>query len=490
MDMYLRDMRLSIENRGHLAKRVSFYWKFLAILRMMVNVMSRFTVGVILGVLMVAGLAGGAYFYFARSEASGDETLFSLSEILGVGPREKTPEELEEEALEKSKNIKGLYMTADVASYADAGATRIREHLIHLAETTEINGLVIDVKEVCGADYDEERLKALLKELKEKKIWTIGRIVLSKDASQIDVHPDWYLTRVRGTNSGANECARKAGLRVKRPDGTRSQTNFWRDRRGGYWMDPAHPEVRNYIVDFSKKMIDLGFDELQFDYIRFPSDGDTANAVYPVWNGKTPKYQVMKEYFEYLNNNLKAYKPDIILSADLFGYTALRAGDVGIGQRLDDIGDNFDYVSFMVYPSHYYSGLYLKEDPIHDLPVVNYNVNQARANPDVVIYRSLEFARDFLNGLISTSTLTYITPKISTSSTGTIEEVFTPAPRSKVRIRPWLEDFYHEADAAAGRPSGTRKVRLQIDAAEKVDNAGWLLWSAANVYTEGALKKE
>jgi hypothetical protein len=237
-------------------------------------------------------------------------------------------------------------------------------------------------------------------------------------------------------------------------------------------------------------MIDLGFDELQFDYIRFPSDGDVQNIIYPTYDGKRPKHTVMRSYFEFLNKNLKAHKPDIVLSADLFGYAALRAGDVGIGQRLEDIGDNFDYVSFMVYPSHYYSGLYLSADPIHNLPAVNYNINQARMNPDVVVYRSLQFARDFLNGLISTSTFSYIVPNVSTSSKDSIENIIEPKPRSKVRIRPWLEDFYHEADAAAGRPAGAKKVRLQIDAAEHADNAGWLLWNAANVYTEPALHKE
>ena len=452
--------------------------------------MPRFLLGAIIGIVCALLLAGGAYVYLARDTADAISLPFSLPDALTREPKEKTPEELRAEALERSKNIKGIYMTADVAMDPGVGATRIRENLIRIADTTEINGIVIDVKEVCGPDYDEERLKALLRELKTKGIWTIGRIVLSKDASQIDVHPDWYVTRKAGTNSGANECARKAHLRVKSPDGKKAIASFWRDRRGGYWMDPAHPDARNYIVEFSKHMIDLGFDELQFDYIRFPSDGDVENAAYAVWDGKIPKHEVMKSYFEFLNKNLEAYKPDIILSADLFGYAALRAGDVGIGQRLEDIGDNFNYISFMVYPSHYYSGLYLPKDPLHDLPPVNYTVTQARANPDVVVGRTLEFARDFLNGNISPQTLAYILPTVATSSTSTIDKALTLEPLSNVRLRPWLEDFYHEADAAAGRPAGAKKVRMQIDAAEAVDNNGWLLWNAANVYTEEALKKE
>ena len=454
--------------------------------------MSRFAVGIAIGIVAITTLAGGAYFYFARGESSIISLPFSFPGAGEKNPKEKTPEERAAEALERSRNIKGLYMTADVAIDPGIGATRIRENLIRLAETTEINGIVIDVKEVCGPDYDEERIKALLSELKSKNIWTIARIVLSKDASQIDVHPEWYLTRKAGANSGANECSRKAHLREKRPDGKKAAVNFWRDRRGGYWMDPADPGARNYIAEFSKRMIDLGFDELQFDYIRFPSDGDVQNAVYPTWDGKKPKYQVMKEYFEFLNKNLKAHKPEIILSADMFGYAAIRAGDVGIGQRLEDIGDNFDYVSFMVYPSHYYSGLYLPKDPNRDYPAIQYNVNQARMNPGVVVERSLAFARDFLDGKISSTTFSYLAPRSATTTdeTTTIDQVLNPVSRSRVRNRPWLEDFYHESDADAGRPSGTKKVRMQIDAAERIDNNGWLLWNAANIYTENALKKD
>ncbi len=400
----------------------------------------------------------------------------SIKDSFDAGPKEKTVEERVAEALGRSSNIKGLYMTADVASDPGAGATRIRNELIRLAEATEVNGLVIDVKEVCGPDYNEERIRALIAELHQKNIWAIARITVFKDASQREVHPEWYLTRKSRIAVG-NECSRKKHLTAARADGTKPSAVFWQDKRGGYWLDPASDGARNYILEFSKKMIDLGFDELQFDYIRFPSDGDVQNATFPAWDGKMPKYAVMKSFFEFLNKNLKAYKPEIILSADLFGYVTIRGTDVGIGQRLEDIGDNFDYVSFMVYPSHYYSGLYLKADPANNLPAVNYTLNQARSNPDVVVYRSLFSAREFLDGKVATSTMATTT-------------AIAAHPPSKARLRPWLEDFYHPEDKAAGRPYGAEKVRLQIDAAELVEPHGWLLWNASNVYTEGALKPE
>lgn len=436
---------------------------------------------------------GAAALFLALAIAFGWSFLFPSEEISLTfegkhGAPPKSREELIAEALEKSSKIKGLYMTADVASYNDAGASRLRRKIIELAEKTEINGIVIDVKEVCGLDYDEANLEKLLAELKSKNIWSIARIVVFKDDSQFEAHPEWYLKR-KSPKAVGNECWNKRHLRAK--SGTNqlpvtSNQVFWRDRRGGYWLDPAHEGARNYILEFSKKMIDFGFDELQFDYIRFPSDGDVEKAIYPAWDGKTPKYEVMKSFFEFLNKNLKEHRPDIILSADLFGYAAIRSGDVGIGQRLEDIGDNFDYVSFMVYPSHYYSGLYLPADSGRNLPAVNFTFSKARANPDAVVYRSLLFARDFLDGRLATTTVGMATSTAATSSLAVAEN---SSPRSKVRLRPWLEDFFHEEDKAANRPYGAQKVKMQIEAAEKAEQHGWMLWNAANVYTENALIK-
>ena len=409
--------------------------------------------------------------------------LVGLSEEASL-PREKTAGERIAEAREKSARIKALYMTADVANDPGVGAKRLRERIIALAENTEINGIVIDVKEVCGPDYNEKNLKRLLSELKQKGIWTIARIVVLKDASQIEAHPEWYLTRKRKMQTG-EECFRKRHLRAK-PVGNQlpvtSNQSLWQDKRGGWWLDPASPDARAYIAELSKRMIDFGFDELQFDYIRFPSDGDVEYALYPAWDKKTPKYAVLKSFFAFLHDNLKKHKPEIILSADLFGHVAAQREDLTIGQRLDDIGDAFDYVSFMVYPSHYYNGLYLLSDPGRGLPTVNYSFAQARANPDVVVERSLLSARDFLDGKIATSTPATSTP-IEVVIDGGATEVGT-------RLRPWLEDFFHEEDKAAGRPYGAQKVRMQIDAAERVEDHGWLLWNAGNIYNEEALKKE
>ena len=434
------------------------------------------------GIAFVAGgvLLGAFLFFPAEMITEKGAALVGLGTEASV-PKEKTVEERVAEAREKSARVKGLYMTADVANDPGAGATRLREHIIRLAEETEINGLVIDVKEVCGSDYDEKRLRPLLQELKGKGIWTIARIAVFKDASQIETHPEWYLTRKTPRPAGG-ECSRKRHLVARNTEGKKSNMSFWQDKRGGYWLDPASQGARDYILDISKRMIDLGFDELQLDYIRFPSDGDVEHAIYPAWDRKTSRYLVLKSFFEFLRDNLKASKPEIILSADLFGSVAAQREDATIGQRLDDIGTAFDYISFMVYPSHYYSGLYAVADPVRGLPEVNYTFVQARMNPDVVVERSLLFARDFLEGKIATSSPATSTPVEVVVDYG--------ADQTRARLRPWLEDFFHEEDRRAGRPYGAQKVRMQIDAAERVEDHGWLLWNAANVYTDEALKKE
>ncbi len=163
----------------------------------------------------------------------------------------KTKEELIAEALEKSKDIRGLYMTGDVAFDQGVGATRRRNQIIKIAEETEINGIVIDVKEVCGPDYNETAAKKLIQELHEKNIWAIARIAAFKDPSQTEAHPEWYLKRA-ASKVTEDQCAHKRYLIEKNPQGKNSTIIFWRDRKGGYWLDPASEGTRQYLAEFAK----------------------------------------------------------------------------------------------------------------------------------------------------------------------------------------------------------------------------------------------
>lgn len=433
----------------------------------------------IIAVLISTGVAG-TFWFSANFDVSKVLGLWNRQEIKSQAkneeksmepekPREKTPEEKLVDALEKSDNIKGIYMTAAVATDNGTASKRIRQSLVDLIKTTELNGVVIDIKETDGV-FLPERLKDFIVELHNDNIWVIARLVVFNDTVQAKAHPEMALKRANG--------------------------KLWLDRRGNGWLDPASYEAREYIAGIAKKAIDYGFDEIQFDYIRFPSDGDVQNAIYPVWNSKTtPKYVVLKSFFEYINKTLKDYKPDVILSADLFGYVATQANDLGIGQRIEDIGNSFDYISFMLYPSHYYSGFQVPADTGRGLPAVFFPYrgkvlkDLASNRPYEVVHRSLLFAMDVLSGKIATSSLSGAAVKKNATSTANIPEADLK-PISKSRLRPWLQDFDLAADTSRGIKYDAEKVKAQILATENAGASGWLLWNPSNVYTKDALKKE
>ncbi|KKS38258.1 MAG: hypothetical protein UV01_C0004G0060 [Parcubacteria group bacterium GW2011_GWA2_42_14] len=382
-------------------------------------------------------------------------------------PREKTKEELVAEALEKSNNIKGVYMTAAVATDNGAASKRLRQSLVDLVKTTELNGIVIDIKETDGV-FLPESLKKFIEELHKDDIWVIARLVVFNDTVEAKANPKIALKRING--------------------------KLWLDRRGNGWLDPASQEAWDYIAGISKKAIDYGFDEIQYDYIRFPSDGDTKNIVYPVYKSKTtPKYVVLKSFFEYISKALKEYKPSIILSADLFGYVATQANDLGVGQRIEDIGNSFDYISFMLYPSHYYSGFQVPADSVRGLPAVYFPYrgkvvkDLASNRPYEVVHRSLLFAMDILSGRVATSSLAGVNAKKMATSTLIVRESEIK-PLSKSRLRPWLQDFDLSADTSRGIKYDVEKVRAQIMASENAGASGWLLWNPSNVYTKEALQ--
>lgn len=351
-----------------------------------------------------------------------------------------------EEAKRKSNNIKGVYMTEFIANSQSPAVIEIREDIKRLLDETEIDAIVIDVKEAYGPNLPYS-LKKLIDEFHQKDIWVIARIVAFRDSSLIEEKPEWHLGTLNTTSTAT------------------SSDEFWKDWGGGYWLDPASPEVQNYIIEFSQRTIDFGFDELQFDYVRFPTDGDLENIIYPFYDKEKPKYEVIQEFFLGLSQELKSYKPSIILSVDLFGYVATQFNAFDIGQRLIDAADLFDYISFMLYPSHFYGGFEVGEDSKRELPSLYFpyvaeDVNQVvSSHPYEVVYRSILLASDYLSLL-----------------------------DSQTKIRPWLQAFNLKFDIERGIYYDTEKIRAQIEAAEDSGASGWLLWNSANIYPAEALK--
>lgn len=411
-----------------------------------------------LGILVAVVLAGGGFVLFAVRQPDGIITRFDW----GAPAREaRLLAERIRAAEERSENVRGVYMTSVVANDRGRAATRLREGILELLDETELNAVVIDVKEVDDGLVITDELRGLIQKLHGKDVWVIAREVVFKDSSQEREHPEWYLRRKNGS--------------------------IWRDNRGGSWLDPASPDVWRYQLLVAEAASDAGFDEIQFDYIRFPSDGNIADIVYPAYDGRLPRYEVLRSFFAYVSGELGAYRPELILSADLFGYVAIHEADLGIGQRLQDIGESFDYVSLMVYPSHYYSGFEVPADPGRNLPALYYPYRAADASrtavahPYDVIYRSLLIAEDVLSGRATSSDAV----ATSTPAASPTEET-----KRRAKLRPWLQDFDLGVDSNRGIRYDAAKVRAQIDAAEAAGTSGWLLWSAGNVYTREALKPE
>jgi hypothetical protein len=221
----------------------------------------------------------------------------------------------------------------------------------------------------------------------------------------------------------------RPALALKRPDGS-----LWRNNAGHTWASPYSREVWRYLVDVAVAAAKRGFDEIQFDYVRFPSDGDVTQIVYP---GKTstPPGWVIAQFLHYARSRLEPL--GVRVSADVFGLSATR--DIGVAQFPRRISRYLDAIYPMVYPSHYSSGEYGLPDP--------------NAVPGKTVAASLADFRRELEG-------------------------------RETDLIPWLQDF------SLGRTYSLADVQAQIDAAVAAGSPGFLLWNPLGLYTTEALTYE
>lgn len=318
--------------------------------------------------------------------------------------------------------VRGLYWTGTTA-----GGSR-GDQLLEYMKETGINAVVVDTKMDNGqlaftpndaslSAYAMPRpaikdLEALLAKLRDAGMYRIARIPVMRDGTFASAHPEWAMHAAGG--------------------------GLWQDKIGSLWMDPAAPEVAEYAIALAREVYARGFDEVQFDYVRFASDGSINSITYPVYNKTTQtKSEVMRVFFDRVSAAMR--ESHIPVSYDVFGMTFETTSDFNIGQRLIDVYPNADFVSPMVYPSHY---------------APNYNgcPNPALC-PYEVVYRSLERG-------VSMVEATY------------------GLPDSEVRpkMRPWLQDF------DIGAVYTAELIEAQIKAARDAGASGWILWNARNVY--------
>ena len=340
-----------------------------------------------------------------------------------VSPRERSPLSAEpvpaRERVRKPDAVRGIY----IGSWS-AGSARRLEQLIRLADETEINAFVIDIKDVTGEvtyatqvplakQLEADRrvrihdVRGLLGRLKEHGIYPIARIVAFKDPLLADARPEWA---------------------IQRKDGS-----VWADDKGVRWVDAFNEDVWAYNIELAREAVSLGFAEVQWDYVRFPDAPQSVmrHAVYPARGGRT----MSKGIRAFMLKSREELDPlGAPITADVFGITTSAFGDVGIGQLWEDMADVMDVLLPMVYPSHYPRGTW------------------GYAVPNAAPY---QIVRKALGHGVSRSR--------------DIEGAAT--------IRPWLQAF------DLGKPDYTPEyVRAQIDAVYDAGLTEWILWNPSARY--------
>lgn len=352
--------------------------------------------------------------------------------------------------------VKAIYMTACVA-----GTPSFRTDLVQLIEETEINSVVIDIKDYTGGiSFTTEHpllkdavyvgctaldMREFIEDLHAKNIYVIGRITVFQDPYYAKKRPDLAVKKASDTDV------------------------VWSDYKGISYIDVGAEEYWKYIVALSQESHALGFDELNFDYIRFPSDGNMQDIYYPFSEERVvsdPDYgkaEVVRSFFKYIHEALQ--NTGAVLSADLFGMVTTNSDDLNIGQVLEYALPYFDYIAPMVYPSHYpkYFNGY--------------------ANPNHYPYEVVKYSMDrAVERLLATTTTVKVLGDIPVAST--TPQLYTKAAFNKLKLRPWLQDFDYGGDY------DIEEVRTQIQATYDAGLTSWMLWSSSNRYTTGALKQE
>ena len=418
------------------------------------------------------------------------------------GTAENAQEEAAENGLlpeEERVKVKGIYVTGAMAG------TSGMDDLIALVDRTELNTMVIDVKNDDGRVVYEmdtpmvseigsskklvSDMPGLIQKCKEHDIYLIARIVAFKDPFLAENRTDLALHDESG--------------------------NLFRDSSGLAWVNPYKEEVWEYLLEIAEEAVAIGFDEIQFDYIRFATDSGMKNVDFGPEAEEKSREAVITEFVEYASERL--HSQGISVSADVYGIVIDSELDASlVGQNYYEMSKYLDYISPMVYPSHYGPG--------------NLGLAVPDAQPYETIYRSMSASRRVLAGLegpeeeveaVSGNDIPLKTEAVSgndvpqdaaAESVGVVSQEtaavsgngavsagartelpdpkeMEPAEEIRAQVRPWLQDF--TATWVDGHITyGPEEIRAQIQAVYDAGYEEWILWNAANRYTEGGLLPE
>jgi hypothetical protein len=383
---------------------------------------------ILIGVILAAVLSALAI----PALAPGHQPLVGTQETGDVPsrPTEVVPP-LDGGELDQTGYVKGLYISGNAV-----GSEDFREHVKQLIETTELNAVVVDFKgdhgyltfptqvamaKEIGADQAVMLAdpSEFMQWLKDHRVYTIARIVAFKDDLFAKAHPEMAVTD--STTGG-----------------------LWVDGEGLAWADPNYHAAWDYNAALAVEAANMGFNEVQFDYVRFPSDGSISQATFAMENTQENRAGAIAGLLKQTKEALAPY--NVKLAADTFGYTAWVPDDLGIGQHIESLAPYLDVISPMVYPSTYSFGL-PGESPVYE---------NAIAYPYEIVNKSTRNA---------------------------VER--TKAVNPNIEVRPWLQDFQDYAfDKRVYTPG---EIRLQMDGARDAGGRGWLLWDPAVAYTPEAL---
>lgn len=328
--------------------------------------------------------------------------------------------------------VRGIYISGPMA-----GSTELFRNILDSAAGTEINTVVIDFKDdqgriTCPVDspvaseigacrpYVQD-MKGLIASLKERGLYVIARVVAFRDPWLAEKKPEWSLHLADGS--------------------------LYRDRQGMAWVDPYRKEVWDYLVEVGTEAKEAGFDEVQFDYIRFSTEGTMRDVVFDeTVTGGRSKTDVITEFVKYAYENLASQ--GLFVSADVFG--TIIGSDIdaqAVGQVYTEMAKHLDYICPMIYPSHYGPG------------------NFGLEHPDTMPYETV------LEALKKSQTVM----DQAAEADGHVS--------SQAIVRPWLQDFTASYLGEGNYITyGYNEVQRQIQAVKDAGYDEWMLWSAANRY--------
>ena len=304
------------------------------------------------------------------------------------------------------------------------------ESLIDIANTTEINAIVIDVKE--GVIFYDSQvpffnevgtvrpvydLDEILSKLMDNGIYAIARMVVFQDPLVAEARPDLAVHDVNG--------------------------GLWVNVQGVGWVSAFHEELWEANIDLAVELVERGFDEVQYDYVRFPSDGDLSTADFGREYTAEAREAAITEFMRRSHEAVNAAGG--YLAADLFGFVTIMDDEQYIGQRFSALAPYLDFVCMMIYPSHFEEG----------------NIASAPGHPNDYPYETIYESLERADAIV---------------------------PNSRLKFRPWIQDFSYGFNGL--RDYTAEDVRAQIDAAEDFGASGWMLWGDPKNVTVEALAPE